>query len=204
MGIVDNLDDITETVFKMACLEAMQRPIVEKGLLRVPCTNEIVIYQSGYELVKVRAWSKMLSLFISGASGTWLVDSHIDGRGAVGNINEAWRQFQSAKPYIDEFYAPAYNEYQGMARAQRTVSNGDNTMRICKGEDIDKKNKAGRAKTCYVVYGADDHEDAIKAVSKLRKKREKFSWWWGYADKDGNVYDDVCQGYTDVYVVTGR
>lgn len=199
--IVENLDDITERLFKMACLEAMQKSIVEKGLLKVPCTEEVVIYQLGDELVQVRAWSKMLSLFIVSASGTWLVDSHIDGRGAVGNINEAWRQFEAARPYIREFPTPAYNEYLGMARAQRTVNKGDKNIRIIKGEFTERKNKAGRAEVGYIVYGADDADEASKAVRQIRKEKETLKTFTGYADQSGDVYMDPKHGNTRVYVV---
>lgn len=77
-------------------------------------------------------------------------------------------------------------------------------MKIIKGEYIEEKNKAGRPKTCYIVYGAANSRQAISWVRQIRKVKEQLGAWKGYADKLGNVYLDPVHGCTEVFIVERR
>ena len=97
----DSLDEITEKHFKATCVAAMSDQPELKGLLGVPCGDDYYLYSGkGKSLVYVSNWSNMLSLHIVTEGGTWLVSSHIDGRSVEEVLEEAWRQFLSAKPFI--------------------------------------------------------------------------------------------------------
>ena len=98
---VEKLEEITKEHFALACVAAMSEDEELKGLLGVPCGSDYLLYQGkGKSSVKVRNWSRMLELHVVSESGTWLVSSHIDGRGIDGVIDEAYRQLESAMPYI--------------------------------------------------------------------------------------------------------
>lgn len=98
---VDSIAEITKEHFTMACVAAMAQEEELKGMLGVPCGDDFLLYSGpGKSIVEVRNWSHMLSLHVVSKSGKWIVSSHIEGMGAEGVIEEAWRQFESARPYI--------------------------------------------------------------------------------------------------------
>lgn len=107
--LVETLNEITEKHFKATCVAAMSDSEELKGLLGVPCGDDFYLYEGRDKaLVYVRNWSRMLSLHIVSESGTWLVSSHIEGRGVDGILEEAWRQFLVAKPYIKTYPEKAF------------------------------------------------------------------------------------------------
>lgn len=74
-------------------------------------------------------------------------------------------------------------------------------MRIAKGEYIDKKDNRGRNKIAYVVYGAKNRDEAIKAVWKYRKVKEELTAWKGFIDNNGLVYRTADIKLMPVWVV---
>ena len=47
-------------------------------------------------------------MFIVSKNGTWLTSDHIDGMGAEAVIDEAYRRFTVAKPYIEHELEKAF------------------------------------------------------------------------------------------------
>lgn len=98
---VDSLNDITPEHFKLACIAAMAQPEEIKCLLGIPTGDDFVLYEGKNKAyVYVRNWSGMLTLFIQSENGTWLTSDHIEGMGIDGVIDEAYRRFTVAKPFI--------------------------------------------------------------------------------------------------------
>ena len=110
---VDSLDEITYDHFEMACIAAMSESEELKGLLGVPCGTDYLLYQGkGKAQITVRNWSHMLSLHITSRSGLWLTCDHIEGMGVNGVIEEAYRRFEVAKPYINKNAERAFKEVE--------------------------------------------------------------------------------------------
>ena len=108
---VDSLDEITHEHFTMACVAAMSETEELVGLLGVPCGSDYILYEGKDKaLVYVRNWSHMLTLFIQSRNGTWLTSDHIEGMGIEAVINEAYRRFITAKPYINTNCERAFKE----------------------------------------------------------------------------------------------
>lgn len=106
---VDKLDDLTREHFSMACVAAMTEEEELRGLLGVPCGDDYLLWAGeGSAKVEVRNWSRMLTLFIVSKNGTWLTSDHIDGMGAEAVIDEAYRRFTVAKPYIEHELEKAF------------------------------------------------------------------------------------------------
>lgn len=199
--IVENLDEITESLFKSMCIAAMTAENHPVGWMQNQATREIVIYENGDARVQVRSWCNMIDLLIMSTSGKWLCSSHIEGMGAVGVLEEAWRQFLVCKPYIEIPVGSAFEEFKKMKVTTWIMNDDDQNIRIVKGEFTERKNKAGRAEVGYIVYGADDPDKATKAVRQMRKVKETLKAFTGYADQSGDVYMDPEHGNTRVYVV---
>lgn len=122
--LVDSLNDITEEHFKAACVAAMSTDEELRGLLGVPCGEDMALYYGKDEaLVYVRNWSHMLTLFIRTESGTWLDSSHIDGMGVEGVLDEAWRRFCVAKPYIKKRPEKAFKQIEAQGTGLRLMDN---------------------------------------------------------------------------------
>ena len=106
---VRRLRDITEEQFKMACVAAMTEKQEIRCFAGIPSSNDFILWQGKKKgLVQVRSWSGMLSLFIVSEGGAWLTSSHIDGPGAEEVLEEAWRQFLRAKPFISKSFDKAF------------------------------------------------------------------------------------------------
>ena len=100
---VDKLDDITREHFGMACVAAMSEKEELRGLLGIPTSSEYTLWTDGGKAkVEIRNWSRMLSMLIVSKNGTWLTSDHIDGMEAEAVIDEAYRRFMAAKPYIEK------------------------------------------------------------------------------------------------------
>jgi len=107
--LVHDLSEITFKHFRMACIACMAQDRELCGLLAIPCSDDYFLYRGNDEAcVKVRNWSNMLELHIVSESGTWLVSSHIDGRGVNGVVDEAYRKYRSALPYIEQKVTKAF------------------------------------------------------------------------------------------------
>ena len=110
---VETLDEITKEHFEMACIAAMSEDEELCGLLGVPCSSEFVLYEGrGNAIVRVRNWSRHLSLHIVSRNGTWLNSDHIDGMGIEETIAEAYRRFLVAKPYINKECERAFQDME--------------------------------------------------------------------------------------------
>ena len=106
---VDSLNEITKEHFKMACVAAMSEQPELRGILGVPGSDDYILYAGeGQALVNVRNWSRMLTLLIVSKNGTWLTSDHIDGMGCEEVIDEAYRRFKTAKPYIEKELSKAF------------------------------------------------------------------------------------------------
>lgn len=106
---VRRLKDITEDHFKMACVAAMTEKQEIRCFAGIPSSNEYVLYaEKGKSLVQIRSWSGMLSLHIVSEGGTWIDSSHIEGPGAEEVLDEAWRRFLRAKPFINKTFDKSF------------------------------------------------------------------------------------------------
>lgn len=100
---VETLDEITSEHFKAACVAAMAEEAEMKGLLGVPVSGEYVIWKGKEKgKVKVRNYCHMLELIVAAENGFWLTEGCIDGMGAEAVLDEAYRRFLIAKPYIEQ------------------------------------------------------------------------------------------------------
>lgn len=107
---VDSLNEITKRHFKMACVAAMSEQPELRGILGVPGSDDYILYAGEEQaLVSVRNWSRMLTLLIVSKNGTWLTSDHIDGMGCKKVIDEAYRRFKTAKPYIEKELSKAFD-----------------------------------------------------------------------------------------------
>jgi hypothetical protein len=52
----------------------------------------------------------MLSLHIVSEGGTWLESSHIEGPDAEEVLDEAWKHFQRARPFITKTFNKAFKK----------------------------------------------------------------------------------------------
>lgn len=123
---VDRLDDITREHFGMACVAAMSEEEELRGLLGIPTSSEYTLWTDGGKAkVEIRNWSRMLSMLIVSKNGTWLNSDHIDGMGAEAVIDEAYRRFMVAKPYIEKDLERAFSAGKLKEGAERRwVDNG--------------------------------------------------------------------------------
>ena len=100
---VDKLDDLSREHFGMACTAAMAEEAELRGLLEVPCGDDYLLWSGkGSARVEVSNWNRMLTLFVVSKNGTWLTSDHINGMDAEAVIDEAYRRFTVAKPYIEQ------------------------------------------------------------------------------------------------------
>ena len=106
---VDSLDEITREHFGMTCVAAMRAQPEIRGLLGIESGDDFVLWRGeGFSSVQVRNWSGMLTLLIISKNGTWLTSDHIEGMGGEAVIDEAYRRFEVARPYINKELPKAF------------------------------------------------------------------------------------------------
>lgn len=98
---MDSLNEITREHFGMACVAAMSTQPEIRCLLGIESSDDFTLWRGeGSAKVQVRNWGGMLTLLIVSKNGTWLTSDHIEGMGGEAVIDEAYRRFEVAKPYI--------------------------------------------------------------------------------------------------------
>ncbi len=108
---VNRLKDITEELFKMACVAAMTEKTEVRCLAGFPSSNDFILYEGRKNaIVKVRNWSGMLTLHIVSEGGTWIESSHIEGPDPEEVLDEAWKHFKRAKPFITKTFDKAFKK----------------------------------------------------------------------------------------------
>lgn len=108
---VNRLKDLTEDLFKMACVAAMTEKTEIRCFAGIPTSSEFILWEGRKKgLVQVRSWSGMLSLLIVSEGGTWLESSHIEGPDAEEVLDEAWKHFQRARPFITKTFNKAFKK----------------------------------------------------------------------------------------------
>lgn len=106
---VSSLDEITKEHFAKACAAVMEAEEKPQGKFKVPCGEDYLLWEGeGMALVQLCNWCHMLTLLIVSKNGTWLTSDHIDGMGSEAVIDEAYRRFMAAKPYIEQELSHAF------------------------------------------------------------------------------------------------
>lgn len=79
---VKNLADITYHLIELVTVYLLTADTKTAGLLQVPVTDDITLYESAdtndKTAIRMRIWSNMLSLHIVNSIGTWIIDAHYD------------------------------------------------------------------------------------------------------------------------------
>lgn len=99
---VKSLSDITKEYFEKLCIQLLFSDTEPKGVLRVPCSTDVIIWEDpdSKALVNIRVWSNMLELFVRDHTGIWLVHSHIDGLPIDRLIEFGWIQLTTGLNYM--------------------------------------------------------------------------------------------------------
>lgn len=79
---VKNLADITYHLIELVTVYLLTADTKTAGLLRVPVTDDVTLYESAdtddKTAIRMRVWSDMLSLHIVNSIGTWVISAHYD------------------------------------------------------------------------------------------------------------------------------
>ena len=144
---VDSLDEITREHFGMTCVAAMRAQPEIRGLVGIESGDDFVLWRGeGFSSVQVRNWSGMLTLLIISKNGTWLTSDHIEGMGSEAVIDEAYRRFEVARPYINKELHKAFapvelnegairrwmeNSEEYMLKIKKLMEERDNESKDC-------------------------------------------------------------------------
>lgn len=79
--------------FEKMCMRCYLDDIVPSGIGQVLCSeSEYVLYEHGGATIRLRLWSKILSLHISNDKGNWIFNSRIDGMSLKDAFDFAYMQ----------------------------------------------------------------------------------------------------------------
>lgn len=108
---VNRLKDLTEDHFKMACMAAMTEKTEIRCFAGISTSSDLILYEGRKKArVEVSSWSGMLTLFIVSEGGTWIESSHIEGPDAEEVLDEAWKHYQRARPFITKTFDKAFKK----------------------------------------------------------------------------------------------
>lgn len=90
--------------FCQICMIVFKYPIVPTGIAQVPCTEEFYLYEDTESgaCIRMRLWSRMLSIFAVRPGGEWLLSSHVERPSITATMREAFRQFKEALLYMED------------------------------------------------------------------------------------------------------